>query len=69
MNKLAMQNNRPQPALASGTRFEFATRRGPGSALAGGRVQRRAVSCLLRQFPQRFRQLGQAVDFRYNPLQ
>ena len=55
MNKLAMQNERPQPALAFRTHFEFATRRGPGSASASGRLQRRAVSRLLRQFPQRFR--------------
>ena len=69
MNKLAMQNERPQPSLASRTHFEFATRRGPGSASADGRLQQRVVSRFLRQFPQRFRQLGQAVDFRYDPLQ
>src|SRR5262249_24286012 len=69
MNRLAMQNERPQSAFASRTTFEFALRRGPGSALAGARLQRRTVSRLLRQFPQHFRQLGQAVDFRYNPLQ
>src|SRR5204862_895273 len=36
---------------------------------AGSQLLRRAVSLLLRQFSQRFRQLGQAVDFSYNPLQ
>jgi hypothetical protein len=48
MNKLAMQNEQPQPTLASRTSFEFAARRGPGSASAGARLQRRAVSRLLR---------------------